>query len=128
MKEGHLKTYGKTTWLIGDAFWDSHSNGLFNSHESVCVLNTSDKDAEITMTLYFEDRDEMGGFKAQCGAKRTHHIRMDKLKATDGRSVPQDVPYAMLVESSVPVVVQYSRLMSSQPELGLMTTIAYPVE
>ena len=121
-------TYGKTTWLIGDGFWDSHSTGLFNSHESVCVLNTSDKDAEITMTLYFEDRDEMGGFKAQCGAKRTHHIRMDKLKATDGRSVPQDVPYAMLVESSVPVVVQYSRLMSSQPELGLMTTIAYPVE
>ncbi|MBE6952905.1 MAG: hypothetical protein E7452_05050 [Ruminococcaceae bacterium] len=121
-------TYGKTTWLIGDGYWDSHSNGLFNSHESVCVLNTSDKDATITMTLYFEDRDEMGGFVAKCGAKRTHHIRMDKLISQEGKAVPQDVPYAILVESDVPVVVQYSRLMSSQPELGLMSTIAYPVE
>lgn len=121
-------TYGKTTWLIGDGFWDSHSNGLFVSHESVCVLNTSNQDAEIRMTLYFEDREEMSGFCAVCGARRTHHIRMDKLKTADGRTVPQDVPYAILVESSVPVVVQYSRLMSSQPELGLMTTIAYPVE
>ena len=121
-------TYGKTTWLLGDGYWDSHSNGLFNSHESVCVLNTSDKDATITMTLYFEDRDEMGGFVAKCGAKRTHHIRMDKLISQEGKAVPQDVPYAILVESDVPVVVQYSRLMSSQPELGLMSTIAYPVE
>ena len=121
-------TYGKTTWLIGDGYWDSHSNGLFNSHESFCVLNTSDKDATITMTLYFEDRDEMGGFVAKCGAKRTHHIRMDKLISQEGKAVPQDVPYAILVESDVPVVVQYSRLMSSQPELGLMSTIAYPVE
>ena len=121
-------TYGKTTWLIGDGYWDSHSNGLFNSHESVCVLNTSDKDATITMTLYFEDRDEMGGFVAKCGAKRTHHIRMDKLISQEGKAVPQDVPYAILVESDVPVVVQYSLLMSSQPELGLMSTIAYPVE
>ena len=121
-------TYGKTTWLIGDGYWDSHSNGLFNSHESVCVLNTSDKDATITMTLYFEDRDEMGGFVAKCGAKRTHHIRMDKLISQEGKAVPQDVPYAILVERDVPVVVQYSRLMSSQPELGLMSTIAYPVE
>ena len=73
------------------------------------------------MTLYFEDRDEMGGFVAKCGAKRTHHIRMDQLSSQEGKAVPQDVPYAILVE-------QYSRLMSSQPELGLMSTIAYPVE
>ena len=34
----------------------------------------------------------------------------------------------MLVESSVPVVVQYSRLDTAQAELALMTTIAYPVD
>lgn len=121
-------TYGKTTWLIGDGYWDSHSNGIFPSHESVCVLNTGDKDATLRFTLYFEHQEEMTGFVATCGAKRTHHVRMDQLKTADGRTVPQDLPYAMLVESDVPVVVQYSRLMSSQPELGLMTTIAYPVE
>ncbi|MBO4407258.1 MAG: sensory rhodopsin transducer, partial [Clostridia bacterium] len=36
-----MKAYGKKTWLIGDAYWDSHSNGIYPSHESICVLNTS---------------------------------------------------------------------------------------
>ena len=121
-------TYGKKIWLIGDGYWDSHSNGMYPSHEAVCVLNTSNKDAVITMTLYFEDRDQMEGFVSHCAAGRTHHIRMDKLKDKLGNPVPIDVPYAILVESSTPVVVQYSRLMTSQPEIALATTMAYPVE
>ena len=118
--------YGKKTWLIPDAFYNSHSTGQV-SHEAVCVLNTSDEDAVISMTLYFEDRDKMPGFDSFCLAGRTHHIRMDKLVAKCGATVPMDVPYAILVESSVPVVVQYSRLDTSQAEMGLMTTVAYPV-
>ncbi len=120
--------YGKKLWLLGDGYWDSHSNGLFNSHESVCVLNTSDRDATVNMTLYFEDCEPMKDFIAVCGARRTHHVRMDKLKNAQGLPVPQDKPYAIVLESDVPVIVQYSRLMSSQPELGLMTTLGYPVE
>ena len=118
--------YGKKTWLIPDAFYNSHSNGQ-TSHESVCVLNTSDKDAVISMTLYFEDRDKMAGFDAMCLAGRTHHIRMDKLVSKSGETVPMDTPYAILVESSIEVVVQYSRLDTSQAEMALMTTVAYPV-
>ena len=117
---------GKKTWLIPDAFYNSVSNGQV-SHEAVCVLNTSAEDAIINMTLYFEDRDKMAGFEASCPAERTHHIRMDKLRAKNGASVPMDVPYAILVESNVEVVVQYSRLDTSQAEMALMTTVAYPV-
>ena len=120
--------YGKKTWLIADGYWDSHSNGIYPSHESVCVINTSDKDALINITLYFEDRDKMEGFEASCPSGRTHHIRMDKLKDKRSNPVPIDVPYAILVESNTPVVVQYSRLMTSQPELTLATTIAYPID
>ncbi len=120
--------YGKKTWLIGDAFWDSRSKGFYPSHESVCVLNTTKKDATITMTLYFENREKMEGFVASCPGEKTHHIRMDKLKNRDGQPVPIDVPYAILVESDVNVVCQYSRLNSGQAEMTLMTTMAYPVE
>jgi len=118
--------HGKKTWLIPDAFYNSQSIGQV-SHEAVCVLNTSDVDAVITMTLYFEDRDKMEGFVATCPAERTHHIRMDKLHAKCGAPVPMDVPYAILVESNVEVVIQYSRLDTSQAEMALMTTVAYPV-
>jgi hypothetical protein len=92
------------------------------------VLNTTDSDATITMTLYFEDKESVGGYIAKCGAGRTHHIRMDKLKNKDGLPVPVDVPYAILVESDVNVVVQYSRLDTAQAEMALMTTIAYPLD
>ena len=122
-----MKTYGKTTWLIPDCFLDPVSNGQV-SHEAICVLNTSSEDAEIKLTLFFEDRDADFGFSSQCKAMRTHHIRLDKLRSSDGREIPRNLPYAMLVESSVPVVVQYSRLDTAQAELALMTTIAYPVD
>jgi len=118
--------HGKKVWLIPDAFYNSQSIGQV-SHEAVCVLNTSDVDATITMTLYFEDRDKMEGFVAHCPAGRTHHIRMDKLRAVCGAAVPMDVPYAIMAESNVEVVIQYSRLDTSQAEMALMTTVAYPV-
>jgi len=122
-----MNTYGKKTWLIPDGYYDSNFVKQV-SHDAVCVLNTSEEDATITMTLFFEDRPEMGGFVAKCGSRRTHHIRMDKLKNVEGKPVPTDTPYAILVESNVPVVVQYSRLDTAQEALALMTTIAYGVD
>ena len=122
------KAYGKKVWLIPDGFLHSVSLNDQVSHEAVCVLNTSDKDAKITLTLYFEDRDTMTGFTADCKAARTHHIRLDRMVSENGEKIPRDVPYALLVESTEPVVAQYSRLDTSAVEMALMTTIAYPVE
>jgi len=122
-----MKTYGKKVWLFADAFYDSKYNTQV-SHESVCVLNTSDKEATITMTLFFEDRGCLQGFAAKCGAMRTHHIRMDKLVSIDGLRVPSDVPYAILVESDVEVVAQYTRLETPQAEFALMTTMGFAGE
>jgi hypothetical protein len=53
-----MKAYGKKTWLIPDTYLNSVSKNQNISHESVCVLNTSDKDAEIKLTLFFEDREK----------------------------------------------------------------------
>ena len=122
-----MQAYGKKVWLIPDCFLNSKSKNENISHEAICVLNTSSEDADIRFTLFFEDRDAIGGYGAACPAMRTHHIRLDMQRSADGTPIPRDVPYAMLVESNVPVVVQYSRLDSSAQELALMTTIAYPV-
>ena len=123
-----MKAYGKTTWLIPDHFLHSVSLNDQVSHEAICVLNTSDVDAEIKLTLFFENAEPVTAFSAVCPAQRTHHIRMDKLLSADGQPIPRDVPYATLVESNTPIVVQYSRLDTSAVEMALMTTIAYPVE
>ena len=59
---------------------------------------------------------------------RIQSNEMDKLRNADGQPIPRDTPYAVLLESNTPLVVQYSRLDTSAAEMALMTTIAYPVE
>jgi hypothetical protein len=119
---------GKRTWLIPDGFMPPKSTGDQVSHEAVCVLNVGNEDAEIRLTFYFEDREPMDRFKSSCGARRTHHIRLDRLKDADGITIPLGVPYAIQVASSVPVIVQHSRLDTTQEALALFTTMGYPVE
>ncbi|WJH34360.1 sensory rhodopsin transducer [Paenibacillus sp. CC-CFT747] len=119
---------GKTIWLIPDGYLPARSTGEQISHEAVCVLNLGEEDAAIRLTFYFEDREPMDRFRSVCGARRTHHIRLDRLTDDEGNPVPVGVPYAIQVESSVPVVVQHSRLDTSQEALALFTTMAYSPE
>ncbi|MBM7570072.1 sensory rhodopsin transducer [Aquibacillus albus] len=119
---------GKKKWIIPDGFLQPISTGDQISHEAVCVLNVEEEEAEIKMTFYFEDREPMTEFVTTCGAKRTHHIRLDKIKDANGDEVPRGVPYAIEVDSSVPIVIQHSRLDTSQEALALFTTMAYSAE
>lgn len=120
--------YGKKEWLVADCYWPEITTpGHYVSHEAICVLNTGAEDAHIRITLYFEDCPPQEGFTAVCPACRTHHIRMDKLKDAQGQPVPMGKPYAALVVSDVPIVVQYSRIDTTQVNETLATTIAYGV-
>lgn len=120
-----MSDFGKKEWLIADGYMSDTKNGDFVSHEAVCVLNLSKETANIKITVYFEDRDPLKGFVAECKPERTNHIRLDKIKNSDGISIPHEVPYALLIESDVPVVCQHSRMDVTQAEMTLMTTIAY---
>lgn len=116
---------GKMTWVIPDGFMSSTRTENFVSHEAVCVLNLSGEDAKISIKIYFEDRDPIDGFTAVCKPERSMHIRLDKIENSDGVRIPYDTPYSVLVESSVPIVAQHSRMDVSQAEMTLMTTIPY---
>lgn len=117
---------GKKTWLIPDLYWpaDTHGN-VYVSHEAICVLNVSRQPAQIQITLLYEDQEPVEGLCFTCGAMRTMHIRMDKVTTPDGSPLPQGIGYAAMLQSDVPVVVQYTRVDTTQPELALMTTMAY---
>lgn len=108
---------------IPDGFWHSRGNGLFPSHEAICVINPYNEKIVVSLTLYFEDRDKMDGFAVPVEAERTLHIRMDKLVSDKGQMVPQDVPYAIRIECGKDIPIQYSRMDTSQAEMALCTTI-----
>jgi len=120
-----MNNFGKKQWLIADGYMSDTKNGDFVSHEAVCVLNLNNETASIDITVYFEDREPLCGFIAECPSKRTNHIRLDKIENKDGVKIPHGVPYALLIESDVSVVCQHSRMDVSQAEMTLMTTMAY---
>ena len=114
----------KKTWFIPDCYWPaSGADSPYVSHESICVLNTTGADAALQFTLYFEDREPMGGYTAVCGARRCHHVRMDRQVSAKGEAIPRGVPYAIAVTSSEPVFVQYSRCDTTQTDMAFMSVI-----
>lgn len=120
------ETIGKRRWAIAEGYIPGRSNGpepAMTSHETVCVLNASDQEAHVTMTVFFTDREPAGPYRFNVPPRRTRHIRFNDLKSPE--PIPFDTDYASLIESDVPVVVQHTRLDSRQAELGLLSTIAY---
>ena len=118
---------GRTTWAIAEGYIPGWSNGPapeFLSHEAFCVLNTTNRDAHITLTIFFEDRDPAGPYQVTVPARRTKHFRFNDFSLPE--KIPLATTYASLFESDVPVVIQHTRLDSRQAENALMTTIAFP--
>lgn len=115
---------GKRKWFVPDAYLPARSSGEAPSHESACLLNTSDSDAHVRFTFYFEDREPIGPVEVSLLARRTRHVRLDDPGAIGGVELPRGVPYAYSIESDVPIVLQHSRLDTSAG-YTLFTTIAY---
>lgn len=117
---------GATHWIIPDGYIPPTSSGELESHESVCVLNCGTEAAKLEFTIYFEDRDPIEHIEYVVPGRRTKHIRT-ALLSNGSESIPKGVPYAIEVSSDVPVIVQYSRLDSTQAENALMSTLGFPI-
>ena len=121
-----MRTLGKKTWVIAEGYIPEYGTGKepeFTSHETACILNTSNENAEVELTIFFADKDPVGPYKVTVEAQRTKHLRFNDLKEPE--PVPRGTDYACVIESSIPVVVQHTRLDSRQAENALLTTIAY---
>jgi hypothetical protein len=117
---------GHRRWAIAEGYIPSQSvsqEHTLISHEACCILNTGMGDAHVEITLYFKDRPPAGPYKAIVRAQRTLHLRFNDLK--DPEPVPRDTDYSSVIVSDVPVVVQHTRLDSRNPNIALMSTMAY---
>jgi hypothetical protein len=113
-------------WAIAEGYIPAYSNGpepQFTSHETVCILNTSDQDAHVQITIFYSDKEPVGPYRVTVPARRTKHIRFNNL--TDPEQIPHDTDFASAIESDVPIVVQHTRLDSRQAENALLSTVAY---
>lgn len=121
-----MQNIGRRRWAIAEGWIPSESSfsdPTLISHETACILNTGDKEAHVTITIFFADREPVGPFRVTVAPRRTLHLRFNDLK--EPAVIPRDTNYSSVLESDVPVIVQHTRLDSRHAEISLMTTTAY---
>ena len=121
------KAIGVREWVIAEGYIPPESHGpqpQMLSHETVCILNASDEDASVEITIYYKDREPVGPYKFTVPARRTRHVRFNDLK--DPEPIPRGTDYSSVIRSDVPIVAQHTRLDSRQAENALLSTMAYP--
>lgn len=94
------------------------------SHEAACLLNATGDHADVEVTVFFADRDPVGPYRLMVPSLRTVHVRFNDLD--DPEPIPRDTPYAAVIESDFPIIVQHTRLNSPKPALTLVSTVAHP--
>ena len=117
---------GRRRWAIAEGYVPGWSNGpepQLTSHETACLLNSSDEVARVEITVFFADREPVGPYRLTVPARRTLHVRFNDLR--DPAPVPRDTAYASIVESDVPIVVQHTRLDSRPHANALLSTMAF---
>ena len=120
---------GRKVWAIAEGYIPGQSTGpepQMTSHETACLLNATEDDAHVEITVYFADRDPAGPYRVTVPARRARHVRFNEL--SDPEAIPRDTDYASILRSDVPIVVQHTRLDSRQAENALMTTVAFAAD
>jgi hypothetical protein len=121
------RAIGAKTWVIAEGYIPKESHGpepQMTSHETVCLLNCSDNDAHVEITIYYKERDPVGPYRLVVSARRTRHLRFNDLREPE--IIPRDTDYSSVIESDVPIVAQHTSLDSRQANIALLSTIAYP--
>ncbi|HOA24112.1 MAG TPA: sensory rhodopsin transducer [Aggregatilineales bacterium] len=121
-----MEPIGRRRWAIAEGYIPLESHGPppeMTSHEAACILNAGDEDAHVEITIFYEDREPVGPYRVTVPARRIVHLRFNDLDTPE--PIPTGTPYASVLESDVPIVVQHTRLDSRQAENALLTTIAY---
>ncbi|HEY2530182.1 MAG TPA: sensory rhodopsin transducer [Xanthobacteraceae bacterium] len=121
-----MESIGRKRWAIAEGYIPSQSSFAHRtliSHETACILNAGDREANVAITVFFADREPIGPYRVAVAARRTLHLRFNDLRAP--AAVPRDTDYSSVFESDVPIIVQHTRMDSRHAEVSLLSTTAY---
>ena len=100
--------YGKKVWIFPDAELPPEGLNEIPGHESIIITNVTEQVAKITVTLIYTDKDPVS-FPVEVEAKRVRCLRTNQEKDFGPYTAKFEEQYAIMLESSVPVVAQYGR-------------------
>ena len=103
-----MKEYGKKVWIFPDAELPPEGVNVIPGHESIIITNVTDEMTTVTITLVYENR-ELVSFPVTVGARRVRCLRTSCASDFGDRTPVIGEQYAIMLESSCPIVAQYGR-------------------
>ena len=120
-----MEAIGKKRWIIPDCELPPAGEGELKGHESVIIVNDNDTDVTVDVTLFFTDIPAYEGIRWSVKAKSVRCFRMNNTEDMCGFVVPLETQYAMKLEASGNIVLQYGRLDNRQTNLAYYTTLGF---
>ncbi|MBE6589349.1 MAG: sensory rhodopsin transducer [Ruminococcaceae bacterium] len=120
-----MQAIGKKNWIIPDCELPREGEGELKGHESVIIVNAGKEDVQIDVTVFFPDAPAYHGIKWTVKAESVRCFRMNNLEDMCGFEVPLETQYAMGLEATGNIVLQYGRLDNRQVNLAYYTTLGY---
>ena len=117
--------HGKKTWFFPDGDRPPFGDSELRGHESFIVLNPNVSKANITFTIYFEDKQPIRNIKMVVEGERVKCFQTHNPDHFGEHVLPITTQYAVKIDSDVPIIVQYGRLDSRQVNLAYYTTMGY---
>ena len=117
---------GKKNWVFCDGYLPPHGdNPDFEGHEALMMTNLGDTEANIELTLIFEDKDPVRGIKVRLGGMRTVCVRLDHPLGESGYKLQQAEQYTVWVQSDVPICACFGRLDVRQTNMAYYSVEGY---
>ena len=118
-----MNEYGKRIWFFPDGDRPPFGDSPLKGHESIVVLNPNKGQAVIKITFYYEDREPVTTDEIVVEAERVCCMKTHEEKYFKDKTQLTGTQYALKVEGSIPVIVQYGRLDSRQTNLAYYTVM-----
>src|SRR5438270_6934548 len=106
-----MEAIGRRRWAIPEGYIpseSSYSDRELVSHETACILNAADRDAHVTLTIFFADGEPVGPYRVTGAARRMLHLRFNDLDVP--KRIPGDIDYASVYDSELPIIVKQPQL------------------
>jgi hypothetical protein len=124
-----MSAIGQTVWVVPGGWIPASGTGRepeFTSRDELWLLNTGPQPAEIVITVYWQDRAPVGPYELRVEAERVRSVRVNDL--IDPEALRLEEPYALVVRSRTPIVVQVARYDTRQAEQTMSWSLAHPTE
>ena len=101
---------GKRTWVFADGDLPPKGDSEPFGHEALSITNCNASDAHMKITVYFPDKEPIRDVPVTVKGERVLCFHLESPWGDEGQAVCAPGQYALKIESDVPVVCVFGRL------------------